>query len=86
MRLWVIFSIVDVCFPFTKKQNISPSLGRDDLSRLGVAISKVSEPPAFHIKVERPVKCLAPGLIKRDFRRVQTCVGVTTLPVNLFLS
>ena len=28
-------------------------------TRLGVAISEVSGPPVFHIKVGRPIECLA---------------------------
>ena len=39
-------------------------------TRLGVAVSKVSEPPCFHIKVGRPVKCLAQGHNKRTCRLV----------------
>ena len=33
--------------------------GRYVRTRLGVAIYEVSEPPVFHMKMGRPVKCLA---------------------------
>ena len=46
---------------FTRKRMISLYFGRDVRTRLGVAISEVSGPPVFHIKVGRPVNCLAQG-------------------------
>ena len=44
---------------------VSLYFGRHFRTRLGVAISEVSGPPVFHIKVGRPAKCLAQGRNKR---------------------
>ena len=41
--------------PFTRKRMVSLCFGRYVRIRLGVAISEVSGPPVFHIKVGRPV-------------------------------
>ena len=61
--------VIDICFlfhfichiypPFTRKQIVSLYFERHVRTRLGVAISEVSEPPVFHIKVGPPIKCLA---------------------------
>ena len=44
---------------FTRKRIVSSCFERYVRTRLGVAISEVSGPLVFHIKVGRSVKCLA---------------------------
>ena len=44
----VIFVVVYVCLPLTRKQIVSLSFKQDVRTRLGVAISEVSGPPLFH--------------------------------------
>ena len=56
--------------PFTRKRIVSLYFGRDVRTRLGVAFFEVYGPPVFHIKVGRPVKCLAQGHNKRTCRLV----------------
>ena len=72
-----------ICFichiypPFTRKRIVSLYFGREVRTRLGVAFFEVYGPPVFHIKVGRPVKCLAQGHNK------QTCQLVLhNLPIN----
>ena len=65
---FICFLFLFICHifpPFTRKQIVSLCFGRCVCTRLGFAISKVSGPPVFHIKVGRPVKCLAQGHNKR---------------------
>ena len=47
--------------PFTRKRIVSLYFGREVCTRLGVAFFEVYGPPVFHMKVGRPVKCLAQG-------------------------
>ena len=54
--------------PFTRKRIVSLCFGRYVRPRLGIAISELSKPPVFHIRVGRPVKCLAQGHNKRTCR------------------
>ena len=56
--------------PFTRKRIVSLYFGREIRTRLGVAFFEVCGPPVFHIKVGRPVKCLAQGHNKRTCRLV----------------
>ena len=56
--------------PFTRKRIVSLHFGREVRTRLGVAFFEVYGPPVFHIKVGRPVKCLAQGHNKRTCRLV----------------
>ena len=56
--------------PFTRKRIVSLYFGREVRTRLGVAFFEVYGPPVFHIKVGRPVKCLAQGHNKRTCRLV----------------
>ena len=53
-----------------EKANCIAILGREVRTRLGVAFFEVYGPPVFHIKVGRPVKCLAQGHNKRTCRFV----------------
>ena len=59
--------ICRIYFPFTRKQIVSLYFEQEVHTRLGVAFFEVYGPPVFHIKVGRPVKCLAQGHNK------QTC-------------
>ena len=52
--------------PFTRKRIVSLYFGREVRTRLGVAFFEVYGPPVFHIKLGRPVKCLAQGHNKHD--------------------
>ena len=45
--------------PFTRKRIVLLCFGRNVRTRLEVAISEVFGLPVFHIKVWRPIKCLA---------------------------
>ena len=63
--------------PFTRKRIVSLYFGREVRTRLGVAFFEVYGPPVFHIKVGRPVKCLAQGHNKRTCRLV-----LYNLPIN----
>ena len=56
--------------PFTRKRIVSLCFERYIRTRLGVAISEESGPPAFHIKMGRPVEYLALGHNKRNCRLV----------------
>ena len=56
--------------PFTRKRIVSLYFGREVRTRLGVSFFEVYGPPVFHIKVGRPVKCLAQGHNKRTCRLV----------------
>ena len=56
--------------PFTRKRIVSLYFGREVRTRLGVAFFEVYGSPVFHIKVGRPVKCLAQGHNKRTCRLV----------------
>ena len=47
--------------PFTRKRIVSLYFEREVRTRLGVSFFEVYRPPVFHIKVGRPVKCLAQG-------------------------
>ena len=66
--IFLVFCIIDVCPPLTGKRIVSLYFGRDVRTRLGVAISEVSELPVFHIKMGGPVKCLTQGHNKRACR------------------
>ena len=46
----VLYCIVHIYPPFTRKLIVSLYFGRCVRTRLGVAISEVSGPPVFHIK------------------------------------
>ena len=63
--------------PFTRKRIVSLYFGRKVRTLLGVAFFEVYGPPVFHIKVGRPVKCLAQGHNKRTCRLV-----LHNLPIN----
>ena len=71
-----ISSFVLFCFichiypPLTRKRIVLLYFGREVRTRLGVAFFEVYGPPVFHIKVGRPVKCLAQGHNKRTCRLV----------------
>ena len=52
---------------FTRKRIASLYFGRDVRTNFGLAISEVSGPPVFHIKVGASVKCLAQEHNKRIF-------------------
>ena len=54
--------------PFTRKRIVSLCFGRYVRPRFGVAIFELSKPPVFHIRVRRPVKCLAQERNKRTCR------------------
>ena len=56
--------------PFTRKRIVLLYFGREVRTRLGVTFFEVSGPPVFHVKVGRPVKCLAQGHNKRTYRLV----------------
>ena len=56
--------------PFTRKRIVSLYFGREVRTRLGVAFFEVYGSPVFHIKVGRPLKCLAQGHNKRTCRLV----------------
>ena len=56
--------------PFTRMRIVSLYFGREVRTRLGVAFFEVYGPPVFHIKVGRPVKCLAQEHNKRTCRLV----------------
>ena len=56
--------------PFTRKRIVSLYFGREVRTRLGVSFFEVYGPPVYHIKVGRPVKCLAQGHNKRTCRLV----------------
>ena len=56
--------------PFTRKRIVSLYFGREVRTRLGVAFFEVYGSPVFHIKVGRPVKCLAQGRNKQTCRLV----------------
>ena len=47
----VLYCIVHIYLPFTRKRIVSLYFGRDVCTRLGVAIFEVSGPPVFHTKV-----------------------------------
>ena len=47
----LFFCIVHVYPPFMRKRIVSLYFGRNVRTRLGAAISEVSGPPVFHIKV-----------------------------------
>ena len=71
----VVFCVVFYCighvYPsFTRNRIVWLFFGRDVYTCLGVAISEVSKPPVFRIKVGRPVKCLAQGHNKQSCRLV----------------
>ena len=52
------YFICHIYLPFMRKQMVLLYFGRDVRTCLGVAISEVSEPPVYHIKVERPINHL----------------------------
>ena len=59
---WLFCLFCFICHiypPFTRKRIVSLYFGREVRTRLGVAFFEVYGPPVFHIKVGRPVKCLA---------------------------
>ena len=56
--------------PFTRKRIVSLYFGQEVRTRLGVAFFEIYGLPVFHIKVGRPVKCLAQGHNKRTCRLV----------------
>ena len=69
----VLFYFCFICHfypPFTRKRIVSLYFGREVRTRLGVAFFEVYVSPVFHIKVGRPVKCLAQGHNKRTCRLV----------------
>ena len=47
----IVIVIVHVYLPFTRKRTISLYFELDARTRLGVAISEVSGPPVFHLKI-----------------------------------
>ena len=50
--LFILFYFICHIYPpFTRKQIVSLYFGRDVRTRLEVAISEMSGPPVFHIKV-----------------------------------
>ena len=59
MYFFCIVCIVHIYPPFARKRIVSLYFGGGVRTRLGVAISEVSGAPVFHIKMGRPVKCLA---------------------------
>ena len=63
--------------PFRRKRIVSLCLGRYVCTCLGVAISEVFGPSVFHIKVGRPIKCLAQEHNKQTCRLV-----LHNLPLN----
>ena len=69
-KLFFFFFICHIYPPFTRKRIVSLYFGREVRTRLGVAFFEVYGPPVFHIKVGRPVKCLAQGHNKRTCRLV----------------
>ena len=59
---WLFCLFCFICHiypPFTIKRIVSLYFGWEVRTRLGVAFFEVYGPPVFHIKVGRPVKCLA---------------------------
>ena len=66
---WLCF-ICHIYPPFTRKLIVSLYFGREVHTRLGVAFFQVYGPPVFHIKVGRPVKCLAQRHNKRTCQLV----------------
>ena len=66
--------------PFTRKRIVSLYFGREVRTRLGVAFFEVYRPPVFHIKVGRPVECLAQGHNKRTCRLVLVFLHKTRFP------
>ena len=71
VTIFVLFCFICHIYPpFTRKRIVSLYFGREVRTRLGVAFFEVSGPPVFHIKMGRPVKCLAQGYNKRTCRLV----------------
>ena len=68
--IFYFYFICHIYPPFTRKRIVSLYFGREVRTRLGVAFFEVYGPPVFHIKVGRPVKCLAQGHNKRTCRLV----------------
>ena len=69
--VFVLFCFVCHIYPpFTRKRIVSLYFGPEVRTRLGVVFFEVYGPPVFHIKVGRPVKCLAQGHNKRTCRLV----------------
>ena len=64
LRYFYFFALFAI-FILTRKRIVSLYFGREVHTRLGVAFFEVYGPPVFHIKVGRPVKCLAQGHNKR---------------------
>ena len=62
--------ICHIYAPFTRKRIVSLYFGQQVRTSLGVPFFEVYESPVFHIKVGRPVKCLAQGHNKRTCRLV----------------
>ena len=54
----IVFCNVNVYPPLRRKRIVLLCFRRDVRTRLEVAISEVSGPPVFHIKVARALKCL----------------------------
>ena len=63
----VVFFVFAVFILHSRESDVSLCIGRYVRTRLGVAISGS---PVFHIKMGRPVKCLAQGHNKRTCRLV----------------
>ena len=64
------FFVYHIYPAFTRKRIGLLCFGRYVDARLEVAIFEVSGPPVYHMKVGRPVKCLAQGHNKRTCRLV----------------
>ena len=58
---FLFYFICHIYSSVTRERIVSLYFGRDVRTRLGVAISEVSGPLVFHIKVGASVKCLAQG-------------------------
>ena len=63
----LFFFLLALFILHSREIDVSLCFGREVRTRLGVAISRS---PVFHIKVGRPVKCLAQGHNKRTCRLV----------------
>ena len=65
-----VFLFTYIFILHSRESDVSLCFGREVRTRLGLAISEVFGSPVFHIKVGRPVKCLAHGHNKRTCRLV----------------
>ena len=66
--LFFLILFAHIYVPITRKQIVLLSCGRDVRIRLGVAVTEISGPPVFHIKVEASVKWLTQRHNKRTYR------------------